>query len=148
MGGTVDGDAVPHLILHHQHPDFFKLLAQLLDVVADNAVVDVHVAVMVEHIEGAGYIDFQSRGDVLRFLFFLRRSSLYKVLQNRHILRRGSLRYSLVDQRTQRSMMVFCTGCKPVLAAHDQLTQAEDKVGFQGQRVFIIRSNPGSDPSD
>ncbi len=67
-GGPVDGDAVPHLVLHHQHPDLFQLLAQLLDVVADNAVVDVHVAAVVEHVEGAGHIDFQRRGDVLRLL--------------------------------------------------------------------------------
>ena len=30
-GGPVDGDAVPHLVLDHQHPDLFQLLAQLLD---------------------------------------------------------------------------------------------------------------------
>ena len=71
VGGTVDGDTVPHLILYHQHTDFFKLLAQFLDVIADNAVVDVHIALVVEHIEGAGYIDFKSRSDILGFLFFL-----------------------------------------------------------------------------
>lgn len=27
----VDRDAVPHRVLHHQHPDLFELLAQLLD---------------------------------------------------------------------------------------------------------------------
>ena len=27
VGGAVDGDAVPHLVLHHQHTDFFQLLA-------------------------------------------------------------------------------------------------------------------------
>ena len=39
MGGAVDGHAVPDLILHHQHPDFLELLAQLLDVVADDAAI-------------------------------------------------------------------------------------------------------------
>lgn len=38
---------------------------------AANAVVDVHIALVVEHIEGAGYIDFKSRSDILGFLFFL-----------------------------------------------------------------------------
>ena len=56
VGSAVDGNAVPHLILYHQHTDFLELLAQFLDVIADNAVVDVHIALVVEHIEGAGYI--------------------------------------------------------------------------------------------
>ena len=60
----VDGNAVPHLILYHQHTDFFKLLAQFLDVIADNPVINVHIALVVEHIEGAGYIDFKSRSDI------------------------------------------------------------------------------------
>ena len=48
-----------------------QLLAKLLDVIADNAVVDVHIALVVEHIEGAGYIDFKGRSDILGFLFLL-----------------------------------------------------------------------------
>ena len=71
MSGTVDGNAVPHLILDHQHTDFLELLAQLLNVIADNAVIDVHIALVIEHIEGAGYIDFKGRGDILGFLFLL-----------------------------------------------------------------------------
>ncbi len=51
MGGAVDGHAVPDLILHHQHPNFLELLAQLLDVVADDAAIHIHVRVMVEHVE-------------------------------------------------------------------------------------------------
>ena len=35
---------VPYLILNHQHTDFFKLLAQFLDVRADNPVINVHIA--------------------------------------------------------------------------------------------------------
>ena len=71
VGSAVNGNAVPHLILDHQHTDFLELLAQLLDVIADNAVIDVHIALVVEHIEGAGYIDFKGRGNILGFLFFL-----------------------------------------------------------------------------
>ena len=89
VGGTVDGDAVPHLVLDHQHTDLFQLLAQLLDVIADNAVVDVHIALMVEHIEGAGHIDFQRRGDVLCLFLLLRPQQVVEVLQDGHILRAG-----------------------------------------------------------
>ena len=71
VGGTVDGNSVPYLILYHKHTDLFQLLAQLLNVIADNAVIDVHIALVIEHIEGAGYIDFKGRGDILGFLFLL-----------------------------------------------------------------------------
>ena len=71
VSGTVDGNAVPHLILDYQHTDLFQLLAQLLNVIADNAVIDVHIALVIEHIEGAGYIDFKGRSDILGFLFLL-----------------------------------------------------------------------------
>ena len=69
VGGTVDGNSVPYLILYHKHTDLFQLLAQLLNVIADNAVVDVHIALVVEHIEGAGGIDFKGRGDILGLPF-------------------------------------------------------------------------------
>ena len=54
VGFPVDGDAVPHGVLHDEHPDLLELLAQLLDVEADNAVGDVDVGAVVEHVEGAG----------------------------------------------------------------------------------------------
>ena len=37
-GLAVARHAVPHLVLHDQHPELFELLAQFLDVVADHAV--------------------------------------------------------------------------------------------------------------
>ena len=49
----VDGNAVPHLIQHHQHPIFFSCYVQLFDVIADNLIVDVHICPVIEHIEGS-----------------------------------------------------------------------------------------------
>ena len=34
VGSAVDGNAVPHLILDHQHTDFLELLAQFLNVLS------------------------------------------------------------------------------------------------------------------
>ena len=42
-GFPVDGDAVPNLILNNQHTDLLHLLAQLFDVVADKAIVHIHI---------------------------------------------------------------------------------------------------------
>ena len=64
VSGTVDGDTVPHLILNYQHTDFFKLLAQFLDVVADNPVINIQIALMIEHIQRTRYIDCQCRCNV------------------------------------------------------------------------------------
>lgn len=87
MGVAVDGHMVPHMVLYDEHPDFLELLAQLLDVVADDADVHSHVRAMIKHIQRTGDIDFQSGGAVLRFLFILRTDGVIQVIQQRHILR-------------------------------------------------------------
>ena len=61
--------AVPHLILYDEHAELFELLAQVLDVVADQAIMDVHIGTVVEHIERTGNIQLQSRCNALCFLF-------------------------------------------------------------------------------
>ena len=139
VGGAVDGDTVPHLVLDHQHTDFFQLLAQFLNVITDNAVVDVHIGPMVEHIEGAGHIDFQRRGDVLCFLFVLRPQQVVKVLQNGHILWSGVIEILLIHQPHTTVDDGFLHRLQPLLAAHDQLAQRQDEVGLEGQRAFIVR---------
>ena len=139
MGGTVDGNAVPYLILHHQHPDFLQLLAQLLDVIADDTIVDVHIGSVIEHIEGAGHIDFQRRGDVLCLFFLLRSQEVIQILQNGHILRARVVEIVLIDQPHTTVDDGFLHRLQSLLAAHDQLTQRQDKVRFEGQRAFIIR---------
>ena len=137
-GRTVDGDAVPDLILDDQHTDLFQLLAQLLDVVADDAAAYIHIGVMVKHIQRAGDIDFQSRCDVLRFLFVLFPEGIVQVLQNGHILRLGVVQVVPVDQAHTTVNDGLFHGCKAVLAAHNQFAQGQDEVRFQGQRVILV----------
>ena len=138
MGGAVDGHAVPDLILYHQHPDFLELLAKLLDVVADDAAVHIHIGVVVEHIQRTGDIDFKGGGNVLRFLFVLCAEGVIQVLQHRHILRFRVVEIVPVDDAHTTVNDGFLHRRKPVLTAHDQLAQRQDKVGFQAQRVIII----------
>ena len=134
----VDRDAVPHRVLHHQHPDLFELLAQLLDIEADHAVFDIHVAAVVEHVERAGDIDFQRRGDILRFLFVLPPEFVIQVLQNRHLLRAWVAQVFPVNRAHTAVDDGLFHRHEAVLAAHDQLAQGEDEVGFQAQRVFVV----------
>ena len=58
-GTAVGGNTPPHGILHDQHTEFFQLLAQLLDVEADDTVVDIHVGVVVENVQRTLDVDFQ-----------------------------------------------------------------------------------------
>ena len=50
MRFPVYGDTPPYLILHHEHPQLFKLLTEFFDVVADDPRADVHVCAVVEHL--------------------------------------------------------------------------------------------------
>ena len=111
----VDGDAVPHLVLDDQHPQLFQLLAQLLDVVADNPVVNVHVGPVVEHIQTAGDIDFQRRGDEVGLLLLLFQQKVVEVLQNGHILRAGVLQVLPVDQPDTAVNDGFLHRLQPIL---------------------------------
>ena len=68
---SVLGHAPPHLVLHHQHPDLLHLLAQVLDVKADDAVGDVHIGAVVEDVQGAGDIDFKGGRHMAGLLLLL-----------------------------------------------------------------------------
>ena len=131
VGGTVDGNAVPHLILNYQHTDFFKLLTQFLDVVADNPVINIHIALMIEHIQRTRYIDFQCRCNVLSFFFFLLPKQVIQILQYGHILRARVIEIGLIDQAHTTVNNGFLHRLQALLTAHDQLTQAEDKVRLE-----------------
>ena len=85
----VQGDPVPYLVLDDQHSDFLQLLTQLLNVIADHPVADIHICAVVKHIQRAVYIDFQGCGNELCFLFLLLSQAVIQVPQNGHILRFG-----------------------------------------------------------
>ena len=57
MGRTVHRYPVPDLILDYEHPNLFQLFSQFFDVKADNAVIDIHVCLMVKYIQRACNID-------------------------------------------------------------------------------------------
>ena len=47
---TVQCHSVPHVILNDQHSDLFQLIAQFLDVKADDTVVEVDIGSVIEQI--------------------------------------------------------------------------------------------------
>ena len=68
---AVLGHAAPHLVLHHQHPDLLHLLAQVLDVEADDAVLNIHVGAVVEDVERPRDIDFKGGRHMAGLLLLL-----------------------------------------------------------------------------
>ena len=70
-GGTIGCNTSPDLILHNQHSKLFQLLAKFLDVIADKAVLNVHIGSVVEEIERALHIDFKCCRHALCLCFLL-----------------------------------------------------------------------------
>ena len=87
----------PHGILHDEHTQLFELLAQLLDVKADDAVIDIYVGVVIENVQTALDVDFQRSRHMAGFRFVLRQQCIVEVFQQRHIFRDGVLEILAVD---------------------------------------------------
>ena len=68
---AVGRHAAPHLVLHDEHADLLQLLAKLLDVIADKAVVDVHIGPVIEQVQRAFDVNLKRRCHTVRFLFLL-----------------------------------------------------------------------------
>ena len=135
---AVCGDTPPHLILHNEHTEFLHLFAQFLDVVADDAVIDVHVSAMVEQVQTTLDVDLQCGGNVVGFLLVLLKQGVVQVLKNGHILRAGVRKIFAVDQMHTAVNDGFLHRQKPFLATHHKFAQGKDKVGFQGKRVIFL----------
>jgi len=132
-------DTPPDLILHDEHTEFLHLLAQFLDVVADDAVVDVYIGSVIEQIQGAFHIDFQCGGNVVGFLLVLLKQGVVQVLKDGHILRAGVRKIFAVDQMHTAVNDGFLHRQQPFFAAHHQFTQRKNKVSFQGKRIIFLR---------
>ena len=138
MLGAVDGNSVPHLILHDEHSELFELLAQLLDVIADEAVVDVHIGSVIEDVQRAVNIDFKGSCDALCLRLLLISQNVVEVFEDRHFLRLGVCKKLLIDHADAAVNDGLLNRLQAVLAADNQLTHGEDEVGFQRQRVFLF----------
>ena len=93
---------------------------------------------MIEHIQRAGDIDFQSGGNELRFFFLLPAQTVIQITEDGHILRLGVIEIILIHHPHTAVNNGFLHGFQTVLAAHDQLTQRQNEVRFQRKRVFLV----------
>lgn len=133
----VHRDTVPHLVLNDQHPQVFELLAQFLDIKTHKTVVDIHVGTVVKDIQTAMHIQLQGGGDPLGLRFRLPLDFVVEVAQDGDILRlRVSQIWTVnsthrpVDHRLFHWLQTVEATCR-------QLTEGQDKIGFQSQRVVV-----------
>ena len=120
---SVGGHTVPHLILHDEHTQLFQLLAQVLDVVADQAVMDVHIGAVVEHVERTGNIQLQSRCNALCFLLIHGHELRVQVTEDWHVLRTRVCKVAPIDISHRTVDDCLFHGLQAILAAYDQLAE-------------------------
>ena len=134
----VNGDAVPDRILHDQHADLLQLLSEILDVVAHQAIADIHIGAMIEDIEGTGHIDFKCCCDRSGLRLLLLKQCIVKILQHRHIFLPRMLEVMLIDLVDAAVDDRLLHRLQSLLAAHDQLAQRQDEIRLQGNRVIVV----------
>ena len=127
---AVDGNTIPHLILHDEHTQLFELLAQFFDVKADKAVIQFHIRLVVEHPQRTIDVDFQCRGNALCLPFFLLPQAVIQITENRHILRLWVIQIFLIDQRQASVNDGFFFRLHAIPCAHDKFAQGKDEIRF------------------
>ena len=93
---------------------------------------------MVEHIQGAGYVDFQRGRQRLRFLFLLLSQGVVQILQNGYVLRLRVAQVGLVDDMHRTVDDGLFDGLQSVAPADDQLAQRQNEIGLERQRIVIV----------
>ena len=68
----------------------------------------------------------------------LRRQRCVEVGEDRHILRARVCKVGLIDTLHSTVDHGALDGFQPGLAAHNQLTEGQHKIGFKRQRVFVL----------
>lgn len=114
------------------------MLAQLLDVEADDTVVDIHVGVVVENVQRTLDVDFQRSRHMTGFRFVLRQQRIVQIFQQRHIFRGGILKILAVDHMNTAVNDRLFYRLQTLFAAHHQLTQRKNKVRLQCQRIVLL----------
>ena len=99
---------------------------------------DVHIRFVIKHIQRAGYIQVECLRHPVRFRQVLVEQGLVKVRQNRHILRAGIRQVGAVDGFHSAVYHGAFNRFQTCFAAHNQFTERQHKIRFQGQRAIIL----------
>ena len=93
---------------------------------------------MVEHVQGAGNVNFQRRRQSLRFRFRLLTQEFMQVSKHWHCLRARVLQIVPVDHVDATVNDGFLHGFQSRFAADNQFHQRQDEVAFQRKRGIVL----------
>ena len=93
---------------------------------------------MIEDIQRAMNIDFQSCCDALCLRLLLIAQDIVEVFENGHFLRSGIGKVVLIDHADAPVNDGLLNRLQAIFASDNQLTHGEDEVGFQRQWVFLF----------
>ena len=130
-------DPVVDRVQRHQHPQRHQLLAQLPDVVVNNAGLGIHIRVLGKGVEGSRDKQLTGQRQPLGFGLRLQFEQLVKIPQRRRRALVAVADVGLVDQFGASSQNRFLLGSH--LPAADQLLiQREHKLAFCHDRVALV----------
>ena len=134
---TVACHSVPDVILNNQHTDLFQLIAQFLNVKADDTILQVNIRSVIEQILRAVDIHFK-RVCYTKCDFSLLDKSIVQIGQNRHFFSGRLIPEKIHVDGTNASVndRTFLRS-QSILAAHNDLTKRNDKIRLCGDRILI-----------
>ena len=99
---------------------------------------DVHIRFVVKHVQRARHIQVECLRYPVRLRQVLVEQGLVEVRQNRHILRAGARQIGAVDGFHGTVYHGALNRFQTCFTAHDQLTERQHKIRFQGKRTIIF----------
>ena len=146
FGGAVLSDPVPNLVLDNEHTEFFELLAELLYIKTYETVVYVDIRPVVKDIQAPVYVDLDRGSHPLRLFFRLAQKLVEQVLEHRHFFGVGNAAvHSGVGEQFPVDVAHGAVdhglfyGLQPAFPTDDEFAERQYEVGFERQRVFVLR---------
>ena len=99
---------------------------------------DVHIRFVVKNVQRARHIQVECLRYPVRLRQVLVEQGLVEVRQNRHILRAGVCQIRAIDSFHGTVYHGAFNRFQTRFAAHDQFTERQHKIRFQGKRTIIL----------
>ena len=129
--GSVLRNTVQDRVEDDQHTDGHKLLAEVKDVIADQAVIRIHIGFLGEGVQRTVGKQLYGKSNLLRFGFGLLQKLCSEILQGRHFAGVVVLLIGAVDAcRTAVNDRLL--HCAEVVAADKLFAQGHNELGFHG----------------
>ena len=139
--GSVLRNTVENGVENDQHTDGHKLFAEIKNVVANQAIVRVHIGFLGKGVQAAVGEQLDGKSNLLRFGFGLLEKLLPEVLQGRHLTGVVVLLIGAVDAcRTAVNDRLL--HCAEVVSSDELFAQGHDKLGFQNNGVCAVAVLP------